>query len=167
MDIKDFVIVNPLTGEEKYVSEFEYQRYRAAVNSFCMKHRRRGMCRVEHYNKAVALCPMDCSICDYSCERDCVSLDEMFEENDPSKCCESSLIDYNSPDVIYDNKVLYKKLNESVKSLSSKQRKICELIMEGKNFAEIGRIMNTDRANILRIFERAKKALISELKEYI
>ncbi|MCQ2462772.1 MAG: hypothetical protein MJ177_05130 [Clostridia bacterium] len=168
MDIKDFVIINPLTGEAKKVSETEYKQHRKDVNSFWMKHHRNKTCTLESYSKAAALCPMVCNLCEHSC-LNCVSLDEMFENIDQDKCTsvDNCLVDNNSPDLLYEKKVLYKKLYEKIDALSEIEKQICFLFMEGASFNEISIELNTCLANVYKHFERIKDFLREELKDYI
>lgn len=164
---KEIEMIHPLTGRKISVSENKYLEYRKAVNSFWMRHRRSFTCGVKHYSMAVKLCPMNCSICRFQLDNTCVSLDEIMEETAGDKYRDSALIDYNTPDVIYEKEQLYRKLHELIDHCSETDKTICQLYMDGYNLSEISEIMHIDKSSVGRHFKTITERFAEKLKEFI
>lgn len=150
------------------VKEEQYYAYYRDIWAIRKRAQSHGQCVCP--KSKLWMCDGDCLACCYRTAGDMLSLDHIIEDSDGNQTSWVEGIKDDSPDVlsIMIDRELLEALYEKLQELDPDGRRICELLLEGKNEREIASIMGFNNQSAVNYRkQKAFAKLRTLLQEYI
>lgn len=149
----------------------EFDEYYRPINAYRRRMQEHGRCACPP--KKRLLCNMDCWTCPYHCSGDCSSLEdpvqgEHYQSEDTQDLTIGDTLESGEMiDSVLEDAELLKALYAKLAELDPTERKICELVMQGKSDRKASEILGIPARTIGYKRNKAFEALREALEKYL